>query len=121
MIKVHRLIYKQDGITLIELLMIVVILGVLAAISVPKITDLLQQTAESVCEYSRHEFESKYTKQLQTEHFEHSEMLFSQFLVNYELKMCPHEDVYAYLNGEVVCSEHLDQDSGGGEDGVPHL
>lgn len=58
-IKTHPLRFGQKGFTLIEIVMVLVLLGILAAVAVPKYFDLQEQAQEKVAETIGQEFQAR--------------------------------------------------------------
>ena len=51
---------NSKGITLLELLVVIVVLGIIAAIAVPSVLGVIAKTEEDVCEVNRDEVELNY-------------------------------------------------------------
>lgn len=110
---------KEKGLTLIELLVTIVILGIVAMIAVPSIVELLEKAKEEVCIANRLELRNNYTTYIQLEGIPDSLVVFTEYVNNYDVEICPEHGVVIYKDGEILCSIH----SGGeNEDGdVPFL
>jgi prepilin-type N-terminal cleavage/methylation domain-containing protein len=102
----------EKGFTLIEVLVTLVILGIIAAIAVPSVFNLLDQAKEKVCLANRIELKNGYLTFIQIEGIQDSSEAFSEFLYRYDKELCPEHGVVIYEDGEVLCSIH----SGSGEE-----
>jgi prepilin-type N-terminal cleavage/methylation domain-containing protein len=114
----------SKGITLIEVLAVVVILGILTAIAVPSVMKVIEGTKEDVCDSNRVELERGFEGELSLNGIEATDALFGQWLLEYGDDNCPDGGVFHYVDGEVECSVHGEGDSDDveeGEDEVPYL
>ncbi|PMC37353.1 hypothetical protein CJ195_11365 [Bacillus sp. UMB0899] len=112
------------GLTLIEVMTVVVILGIVAAIAVPGVLGYINSTKADVCDVNRNQLERDYEVHLMIESKEHSDVAFSGYFLRYEAKVCPEFGVINYVDGEVHCSVHDHIESDEEEDkgvGVPFL
>jgi len=97
---------KSGGFTLIELIIVIAILGIIAAIAVPRLSGFKSMAEERVCATNRKTVERLYNTFLLEN--EHGESTFNQFLIENFDEVCPVGAVISYLDGEVKCSVHDD-------------
>ncbi|WP_209437854.1 type II secretion system protein [Mesobacillus selenatarsenatis] len=120
--------YNSKGYTLVELLAVIVIMGILAAIAAPVYGHFMDQYKEDLCEVNRVEMARLYGEFLDIEQVEHSSVAFTQFSLSMlDGDVCPVGGELTYVDGTVECSVHGDHESGDEEDegnddgGVPFL
>nr|WP_309098425.1 type II secretion system protein [Fredinandcohnia onubensis] len=114
----------SSGMTLIEVLAVVVILGILTAIAVLSVMKVIEGTKEDVCDSNRVELERAFEAELSLKDIEATDVLFEQLLLEYGDDNCPDDGDFLYVNGEVECSVHGEGNSDDveeGEDEVPYL
>ncbi|THE09488.1 prepilin-type N-terminal cleavage/methylation domain-containing protein [Bacillus timonensis] len=112
------------GFTLVEVIGVVFILGILAAIAVPTVMSIIENAKRDVCNVNRGKLEREFETELQLNGIDYSESVFNQFLVEFEEEICPVGGEFYYADGKVECSVHgedteEDKDKGNGE--VPYL
>ncbi len=113
----------QSGFTLVEVLAVIVIVSILAAIAVPAVGYLIEKTEADACVVNRGEIDRLYHEYLVLEGLEHSNVLFLQFLGQF-IDTCPNGGSYSNVGEEVVCDLHGDGEEESDEDqsddgGVP--
>ncbi|WP_197489751.1 type II secretion system protein [Rossellomorea aquimaris] len=120
-----RLMDNQRGLTLVELLAVIVVIGVVFSIAVISLGGTKERTEADVCAANRVELENQYRGHLALEDVEHSNVVFSTFLKELGSEVCPVGGAINYLDGHVDCSVHgevVDEEEGSGDDGgVPFL
>lgn len=116
---------KSGGFTLVELIVVIAILGIIAAVTVPKLIGFKSKAEESVCAANRKSVERMYSAFLVEKDINHEDSVFNQFLIDNFDEICPAGGVIRYEGGKVKCSVHedgnkSDEDESPGEE-VPWL
>lgn len=121
---VAKHLYKNQGLTLLEVLAVVIILGIVAAIAVPGVLGYIEKTRADVCDVNMKSLERNYEVHLAIESIEHSTVVFSEYFRQYGEEVCPDLGEITYGDGGIRCSVHDHGESDGSEDsggGVPFL
>ncbi|WP_207706862.1 prepilin-type N-terminal cleavage/methylation domain-containing protein [Alkaliphilus pronyensis] len=108
---------KSDGFTLIELIVVIAILGIIAAIAVPRLGGFRSKAEESVCAANRKTVERMYSAFLVENDIDHEDSIFNQFLIDNFNQICPTGGVTSYEGGKVKCSAHGSESEGEGDEG----
>ncbi|MDQ0232749.1 prepilin-type N-terminal cleavage/methylation domain-containing protein [Metabacillus malikii] len=113
---------NESGLTLIELLAVITILGILLAIAVPSYFSYIEETKADVCDVNRVKLKETYEAQLSIDGMTHREVLFRKFLLEYNHDICPDDGEIVYLDKEINCHVHQgENDVDDNENGVPFL
>jgi prepilin-type N-terminal cleavage/methylation domain-containing protein len=94
------------GFTLVEIIVVIAILGIIAAIVVPRLTGFKSMAEEKVCTSNRKTVERSYNIFLLKN--EHRESVFNRFLIEDFDEICSVSGVISYEDGKVKCSIHDD-------------
>ncbi|WZL73669.1 prepilin-type N-terminal cleavage/methylation domain-containing protein [Clostridiaceae bacterium 35-E11] len=100
---------KSDGFTLVELIIVIAILGIIAAIAVPRFTGFKSMAEERVCGANRKTVQRMYSAFLVENDIDHEDSIFNQFLTRNFDKICPSRGVIRYEDGKVKCSVHRNE------------
>jgi len=114
---------NNRGLTLVELLAVIVILGIIAAIAVPSVIHLLEKSKEDVCLANLTELKRQYELKLELESIEHTDLVFKKYLLENNDYICPSGGEISYEDGVVNCSihSHSDEDPKDEIEEVPFL
>lgn len=112
---------KQDGFTLIELIIILGILAVILIISIPTFTNYVECSKEKVCMINRQMLLMEYELFLATENIKHSNIVFDKFIFEHSHNICPMHGSISPGNYNIKCSIHTKYNNKEDEDDVPYL
>lgn len=119
------MISSESGLSLVELLAVIVILGILASIAVPIYFAHVDRAEHEVCSVNRNTLSKNYELELMFSDRIHSEVVFQEFLQMGSMDVCPVGGIYSYSDGgEIQCSRHADSDDDEEDEGdkeVPWL
>ena len=97
--------HDDEGFTLIELIIVIAILGILATITIPSFVRYVEKAKEEVCNFNCLKSEKQYNAYLEIEEIEHSEVIFTKFVEEYD-DLCPKHGEVGYEEGKFKCWIH---------------
>ena len=113
---------NNNGVTLIEVIVVVVIMAILTAIAVPSVMGYIETAKADVCDANRVQLERTYETYLIVNNLDHSDAVFEQHLRDYGAEVCQVGGDMSYADGVVECSVHYGGEEQEEEDGdVPFL
>jgi prepilin-type N-terminal cleavage/methylation domain-containing protein len=117
----RRIVVKSGGFTLVEVLAVIVILGIIAAIAVLSVWGLIEKAEKDVCNSSVLVIERRYKAFLELENVDRPDLYFAKFLQGYDGDVCPAGGELSYVDGSVKCSVHSEIEDDQGDEDVPFL
>ncbi|MGM8215080.1 type IV pilin protein [Bacillaceae bacterium W0354] len=94
----------NHGVTLLELLAVITVIGIITLIAVPIYHNYVEHAEEEVCHTNSNHLERMYELELAIDQKMHSDSLFRAFLLEHTINPCPTEGIITYEN--VLCSIH---------------
>lgn len=111
---------NNEGVTLVELVLVISILAILIVIAVPEVTSFVAKSKEKVCDINCSELEKAYNAHITTENLTDTGNIFEEYLGLYSKNICPSGGTIIYTNGEIKCSIHS-KEADEEQDDVPYL
>lgn len=108
----------NKGFTLVELMVVIAIMAILAAVAVPSFVAYTEKAKEQVCNINSLQFERVYDTYLTLKDIDHTDAVFVQYLQEFGQDICPEDGDIDYVNGKIQCSVHARGDDDGS---VPFL
>ncbi len=97
------------------------IIGIITAITFPLYNTFVENIEYKVCENNRIMLENNYKTYLEYEQIEDKEMVFNDFLDEYDQKICPDGGEIIYKDGHILCTKHSNIIDDTEDQPVPYL
>lgn len=110
----------KKGYTLIELILVIVILSIIAAIVMPSFFGYMEFAIGKVCNSNCLELNKSYNTYLELRSIQHSEIVFDKFLEEND-GICPRNGEISYKDGLIKCDIHSHESGSDNEEDVPYL
>ena len=101
---------KSGGFTLVELIVVIAILGIIAAVTVPRLIGFKSKAEESVCAANRKSVERMHSAFLVENEINHEDSVFNQLLIDNFDEICPAAGCISYVDEKVKCSMHKNKE-----------
>src|SRR5690554_1765804 len=109
---------NNKALTFVELLVVVVIMSTVTVIIFPVYNRLINSYKERICDNNILLLENQYRSFLEYNDYQDNELVFTQFLDEYNIDICPNGGNIFYRDGKVYCHYHSNVDN---DDTVPYL
>jgi Tfp pilus assembly protein PilE len=97
-------------------MVVMAILAILVSIAVPLYTGHIERATQKVCNVNCLQLERMYHVYLLMENKDHTAYVFDEFLQKYEKNLCPANGDIKYVNGNVRCMLHSEDEGNGNDD-----
>ncbi len=110
----------NKGFTIVELVIVIAIIGILAAIAIPPYNNYLEKTRQLVCETNRTQLERwlsiEITLNSNIATPNAQKEFIDNFIQEHETNICPSGGSIEYYNGKLICTLHSKVESNGDDD-----
>jgi prepilin-type N-terminal cleavage/methylation domain-containing protein len=120
-VNLKKLIKNRKGVSLIELMLVISIIGIISLIVTPKFITSRNTTTKTVCEFNRSELKKSYEIFLLKNGLVGDNINFNNFLTEYNQNICPDGGVITINDGEIYCDKHIDNVEVIDDGGVPYI
>lgn len=101
----------QNGFTIIELVVVIVVLGILTAIAVPRFIDLSEKAKQSVCDNNVAAINSalqlKFLESAVNGNAAYPDTLTAELFSNGRVPVCPYGWKYVYVSANGTVAKHI--------------
>lgn len=111
----------EEGFTLIEIVVVMGIIGIISMILMPAYAQYVDKMKGSVCDRNCVSLGRLYDAELMYENKNHSDLVFEQFILGQDGVVCPSEGNVTYVDGEVICNVHCNEEENSDGEEIPIL